>query len=218
MAIIIGGLHGRAAGNVGGVVYGAARTRTGKVVTARELVSPSNPQTAAQTLQRNIFKESLFAVRHLTATLWQNDWNRSIGQLPGFQSMMSIILENTDASEDLQPPPDTPLGNLHFPGSFSGTTGAVASGDIDCSWTGELGLNGTDADIIVQFAIKEAAETDKSRLAEIFITAGTRSDDASTIQVVEDDEPYVVGSYFQGVGTAEGLLSLCHWETDTSKA
>lgn len=217
MAIVTGGLHGRAAGNVGGVVYGAARTRVGKVVTARELVSPSNPQTAAQVLQRNIFKESLYATRHLTATLWQNDWNRSIGQLPGFQSMMSILLANTNAGEEFLAPADTPLGNLHFPATFTCLGGAGVSGDIDLTNSLELGLNGTVNDIMVVFAIKVAAEADKSRLAEIFITAVDRNDGGSTINVAEAGTQYIVGAYLQGAGTADGLLSLCRWTIVTSK-
>jgi len=217
MAKIRGGLHGRPSGNVSGIVYGAARTRTGKAVTARELVYPSNPRTADQVLQRNIFKESLYAVRHLTASLWQDTFNRSIGQLPGFHSMMSIILDNTDDSEEFNTPSDTPLGNLHFPETFATVTGAGLTKTIDISWTAELGLNGTTADLFRWFVVKKEADPDQKRYSLFSGISATRADTSATITILGAATVVQCACFIEGAGTADGLLSLCRWEEVTSQ-
>lgn len=218
MAKLIGGLHGRPAGTVGGVVYGSARSRQGKIVTARELVFPSNPQSAGQVLQRNKFSEALYAVRHLGASLWQDDFNRAIGQLPGFQSMMSIILSNTDASEDFNTPADTPLGNLHFPASWAPVTGVGAAGSIDITWNAGLGLNGTANDTLVVFCVEKLESAGQVRGAVVPACVAVRSDATVTIASGSSGMTFQIGCYFQGVGTAVGLLSLCRWTEVTSKA
>lgn len=218
MAKVTGGLHGRPAGNVAGVVYGAARTRTGKAVTARELVYPSNPQTADQVLQRNKFKESLTACRNMSASWWQEFFNRAIGQLPGFQSMMSIMLDNTNDSEEFTPPPDTPLGDLHFPDTYTVVTGAGASSTIDITWSTENGTNGTSADKLHFVLISKAAQPSKNRVAVDFSSTDTRTDGTKTYTCPAADEDYVVGCFLEGVGTAAGLLTVCEWRAVTSKA
>lgn len=218
MAKLIGGLHGRPSGNVGGVVYGAARTRLGKAVTARELVYPSNPNSAGQVIQRRKFKGSLYATRHLTSGLWQSDFNRAIGQLPGFQSMMSILLMNTDNVFLLTAPPDTPLGNLHIAGNMAAVTGVGAAGSVDLSWTAELGLNGTAADVINVFGIKADESATGVRGAVDFAATGVRADTTLIVPTGSSGADWIIGIYWQGAGTALGLLSECVWFTVTSKA
>lgn len=217
-AIVRGGLHGRPSGNVSGIVYGGARTRTGKVVTARELVFPSNPKTAAQLLQRLIFKQSLYASRHLAAEVWQEFFNRAIGQLPGFQSMMSIILDNTNAAEEFEPPPDTPLGNLHFPDTLTVTSGAGAAGTITITYTDELGLNGTVDDRLRLIAVsKDPVDTDE-RLTDKALGTTDREDSPYVNATGPASTEFVVGIWFEGYGTAEGLLSPCKWYAVTTHA
>jgi len=217
-AIVRGGLHGRPSGNVAGVVYGGARTRTGKVVTARELVFPSNPKTAAQVLQRLKFKQSLYAVRHLTASMWQEFFNRAIGQLPGFQSMMSIILDNTDAAEELGVPPDTPLGNLHFPDTFTVTTGAGASGSITITYSDELGLNGTVDDKLYILCVGVDPYNTDERKTDIRLGTEDREDSPIEHSTESNAYDWIVGCFFEGQGTAEGILSPCKWYAVTSVA
>ncbi|MCK5561932.1 MAG: hypothetical protein KAJ51_15140 [Thermoplasmata archaeon] len=217
-AIVRGGLHGRPSGNVAGIVYGGARSRQGKVVTARELVFPSNPQTAAQVLQRLKFSQSLFATRHLTAALWQGYFNRSIGQLPGFQSMMSIILNNTDDAEEMGIPADTPLGNLHFPETFTVTTGAGASGSIAITFSAEVGLNGTVDDKIRAFVIAVDASNTDERAVDITLPDVDREDSPFEFPTGLAAEDWICGCFFEGLGTAEGLLSPCKYFAVTSVA
>ncbi|MBA7579953.1 hypothetical protein ES708_21836 [subsurface metagenome] len=216
MAILRGGLHGRPSGNVAGIIYGGARTRTGKVVTARELVFPSDPKTVLQTLQRRKFKQALFATRHLAAAVWQDFFNRAIGQLPGFQSMMSIILDNTDDTEELTIPPDTPLGNLHFPDTFGITTGIVSSGDVVVTYTAEVGLNGTVADLLRVFAISVPAVNVDERPVLVEFGTDTRADSPVTVECPLSEHSYVFGAFFEGQGVAEGILSPCPYEIQES--
>jgi len=218
MAIQEGGLFGRVRGNVGGVVFGAARGRTGKLVTAREKVSPSNPQTSAQVLQRGIFSTSLYATRYLTASLWQDYFNRSIGQLPGYQSMMSILLNNTDSSKDFNTPADTPLGDLHFPASFSAATGAGATKTIDVTFDTSNGINGTASDTLRFFFIGKSALAGDERQAGFLITSALRSAGSATLTVPSASTVYQLGCFVVGAGTADGLLSLCRWSEVTSNA
>lgn len=217
-AIVRGGLHGRPSGNVSGIVYGGARTRVGKVVTARELVFPSNPNTAAQALQRLKFKQSLYATRHLTASLWQSFFNRAIGQLPGFQSMMSIILNDTDDAEDFGVPPDTPLGNLHFPTTFTVETGAGAAGTVIITYSAELGLNGTVADVMTVFSVGVAPQNVDERRAGTLSTTDLRADSPIVQQTGEIGYDWIIAALFKGAGTAEGLLTPCKWFAVTSHA
>jgi hypothetical protein len=218
MAIITGGLHGRPAGNVAGVVYGAARTRVGKAVTARELVYPSNPQTAAQMLQRHIFMESLSATRNLGAGCWQDNWNRAIGQLPGFHSMMSILLNNTDSSEQFSAPADTPLGDLHYPDTVTITTGTGASGTIDVDYSTETGDNGTNADELALVLIGVDAVGTYARRGVYNEGGATRTDGALVPGYGVADTDIICGVYFIGAGTASGLLSPCKWYSVTTVA
>ncbi len=216
MAIIRGGLHGRPSGNVAGVVYGAARTRTGKAVTARELVFPSNPQTALQMLQRHIFMESLYATRYLGPTVYQDYFNRSIGQLPGFQSIMSILLKNTNASEEFRAPPDTPLGNLHFPITCAFTTALGAVGTYEIDWSTEVGINGTAADTSYIFVVQVPATPSYTRAVNVIGVGPARSVGHYDGVGLSAGTEYCGCIFFDGVGAAIGNLSLARWEDYTT--
>ncbi|MBA7664084.1 hypothetical protein ES703_72135 [subsurface metagenome] len=216
MAIITGGLHGRARGNVNGIIYGAARTRFGKVVTAREYVIPTPSATALQVLQRNAFACALYATRYLAASLWQDDFNRGIGQLPGFQSMMSIIIKATDRETRIMtPPPDTPLGNLYAP-TFEVTTHLTIADNITITWDAGLGLNGTPEDVLNVFGVGKEGSEDGIRIATDFPEEATRVDATLDVPTGETGFDWVVGCYFQGAGTAIGKLSVVKWYAVTS--
>ncbi len=211
MAIITGGLHGRARGKINGIIYGGARTRLGKVVTAREYVIPTPSATTLQVYQRNSFACALYATRYLAAALWQDDFNRAIGQLPGFQSLMSIIIKATDRETRIMtPPPDTPLGNLYAP-AFAPVPHAGTPGMITITWTAELGLNGTDEDVLNVFGIERDGSEDGIRVANNFAEEATRIDGTLDIATGETGFHWVIGCYFQGAGTAVGKLSVVKW-------
>lgn len=210
MAKVIGGLHGRAAGNVGGIIYGAARSREGKVVTARELVIPANPQTGAQQNQRDKFKSSMMAVRAIGPTIYQDQWNRAVGQLPGFHSLESILLGVIDDDNSFaSAPPDTPLGTLHMPTTF--TIAGASAGAIDVDWSTELGDNGAATDNVHFMALKADAETDLGHLYYDEYETKVRSDASGVIQTVAGAKDYLAFAWLDGPLLGTARLSLCRW-------
>lgn len=210
MAIVVGGITGRVAGSVGGVTFGAARGRQGKLVTVREKVSPSNPNTPAQAAQRGKFGQCIDIVRFLGPDIYKVDWNRSIGQLPGFQSMQSIFLNAMDSNFDLVAPPTINLGDMHYP-----DTGPQLSqggdGELDIQWSPEVGTNGTAADIPVVMVI--AVDPDGGGGVRVVKTTtdGTRNGQSVLVGGLTIAANYLVGVYFRGEGTADGLLANCKW-------
>lgn len=216
MAIITGGLHGRSTGNVGGIIYGAARTRTGKAVTARELVIPSNPNTVDQQIRRNIFSQALNATRNLGPECYQEYLNRMIGQLPGFQSMMSLIINNTNDTYTMGIPPETPLGKLLSVAGLTAPAMGPGTGEIDITWTDNTGSLGGATDLAKIIAIKETASTTVPRDA-IFIQDGsTRASAGTTLDGFLPGRSYIIGVFFEGVGDFAGQLSNIKWVKGTA--
>jgi hypothetical protein len=207
MAIVTGGLHGSPKGKLAGITYGAARTREGKVVTARQKVSPSNPNTSAQQAQRNAFSDAKDITRSHGPTIYTDVWNRAVGQLPGFQSMMSYYLNNIDSSGDISVPSDLSLGDLHFPNTFSFATGGAA-GEVDLSWSTETGSNGTNSDTITWLAVPKARADRDSSYIQHSATATTRSAGSLTISGLKAATTYIISVYFEGAGTAADNYTL----------
>jgi hypothetical protein len=214
MAKQSGGLLGRPSGSIAGIVFGSARSRQGKIVTAREKVSPSNPNTASQQTQRGKFGNALSTVKAIGPSIYQDDWNRAVSQLPGFQSWMSLVLNNLDASSVLSAPADVNLGNLHFP-STGPTLSAGGAGEITVEWSNELGDNGTAADVAVLVGIN----ADLARVGGpqvVIKTDVTRTDETNDLAGFDSGATVIVLLYFQGAGTADGLLSLAKFDSGTA--
>jgi len=216
MAIITGGLHGRIRGKIGNIVYSSARSRTGKIVTAREWVMPGAITDSDVLKQRLIFKCTLHCVRYLGEGLWQADFNRAIGQLPGFHSMMSLLLKATDRdSRELGEPPNTPLGPLYAP-IVTFTTHGTIGGSIIASWSDSLGVNGTDADMLNFFGCEVTGSEEGVRVGVDWAATAVRSDQTVDIPTGASTTDWIAGVYFQGAGIAAGMLSLCQWHAVTS--
>lgn len=217
MAKVIGGLHGRAAGNVGGIIYGAARSREGKVVTARELVIPANPRTGAQQNQRDKFKSSMMTVRSIGPDTYADQWNRSVGQLPGFHSLESILLGviNDENTFDVAPS-DTPLGTLHFPDD--GFTWQGAAAGFTVTWSTEVGDNGAAGDVVNLRCVKAAPETDLDHLVFKESAAKTRSQGTGSIVGLEASTSYLVVAWLDGALLGTARLSLADWQIGATTA
>lgn len=214
MARVTGGVTGRPSGKIAGVIFGAARSRTGKVVTAREKVSPSNPNTTGQQSQRRKFFDALEIVKELGPSLYQDDWNRAVGQLPGFQALMSIMLNNLDGSGTLAAPSTVPLGDLHYPDTVYWLEDPQA-GEIDLVITPETGANGTSSDEMVVFIIAAARPVSGKRHVVVSNGAATRATEAVTFTGLTPGTVYICGFYMRGASTAAGLLSQCTWASVT---
>lgn len=206
MSILKGGIFSKPSGKTGGIVFGAARTRTGKLVTARELVPPSNPNTSLQQTQRSKFKSSLDLVRRIGASFYRTAWNRSVGQLPGFQSMESIFLNQMDASKNITLVNDINLGILHSPDTQS--LDSPAAGKVQFNYSTDLGANGTDDDLatVILFAKDDANRQLQNGVATIQLDA--RVDASTQIIGLISGATYEAYTYFKGVGTAAGLYSV----------
>ena len=217
MAKVRGGVYGRPSGLTGGIVWGAARDRQGKLATMRQHVIPANPNSAAQQVQRSKFDDCLQVVRAIGPTEYQDAWNRAIGQLPGFHSLMSILLDNIDSSFDFSAPPDTPLGILHFPGQLVIGVGS-SSGEIDADWTTELGNDGTAADVVHLFVIEADRDVDDKHPVVDWSGTLTRNDASEVITGLDPATDYLTFFYLEGAGTAAGINTLAQWDVQTSGA
>jgi hypothetical protein len=210
MARIRGGITGRPSGTVANIVFGAARTREGKVVTARERVTPSNPRTTEQTEQRNAFSASLARVKRWGPSFYQEDWNRAIGQLPGFQSLMSLLLSNVDKAAGLfTQPAVVPLGDIPLP---TGITIEKGLGDtIQVSWSDTPPPGGLVANEVVYFAYPRLLEA-----VDSYIPTPERipyDGIPGTLGGLEPDGEYIVGLYVVGKAAQEGKLSQVYFTT-----
>lgn len=216
MAKLDGGIFSKPSGKTGGVVFGAARTRQGKVATVRQLVPPSNPNTTKQQTQRNKFKESLAIVRKIGKSIYGSDFNRAISQLPGFQSLMSILMNNMDDSFTLSAPPDINLGTLYTPGidsvGASGTTGGVM---VD--WLTDLGPNGDAGDdVVILYIGADAAATPEDRVVKSSAASADRADGTAQESGWSAGADVLVGMYMRGDGPNAGLLSNVSWQVGSA--
>ena len=207
MSVLSGGIFSKPRGKMGGIVFGSARTRQGKLVTSRLLVSPSNPNSTAQQTQRSKFSSALDIVRRLGASIYQGDFNRSIGQLPGFQSMQSIFMNQLADNGDLSLTTPINLGTLEPLADL-----AVDKADVDqivVEWEPSVSGNGTASDLV---KILVVAKTSANRAFAGNITKSVtvlRSAAAATVGVEVPGQVFEVYVYAVGAGTASGLLSVC---------
>lgn len=145
MSKIEGGILGTVKGKIGNIVFSEARGREQKINTVREFVKPTNPQTSAQTTQRNKFDSVVRAARLHGSSLWDTLFNRAVGNLPGFQSFVSHHLNYMVSDYEFELPADLNTGSLDYPDSFSAATGA-GSGEVDLTWSTEIEAGGSADD------------------------------------------------------------------------
>ena len=196
MGIITGGITGNVSGQVAGVVFSEARGRTGKLNTVRQKVIPSNPKSPDQVTQRTKFSDAIAIVRALGPRAYQKDWDRAIGQLPGFQSWTSVLLNNMDSDRLLTAPPSIPLGTLP---EFSGLEieASTTSGEIDFSWTTTTLPPGTALDELNAAAIPAASSNREQTPANYFQSFAVRSAAEGTITGLTGGVSYIVIAWAQ---------------------
>ena len=76
--------------SIGSITFSEARNREGKIQTARERVTPTNPQSAGQTEARNNLSDSVNIVQEVQGDGLLSVFDRSVSKLPGYQSLMSL--------------------------------------------------------------------------------------------------------------------------------
>lgn len=178
-----GGIFSKARGKTSGIVFSAARTREGKVMTSRGLTIPANPQTPLQQGNRGIFEYCQQAVRSYGRDIYHNDWNRGVSDLPGYQSLISLLkrrywLDSYGASAFYAvwtgDNPDTLLGELHFPETF--LAAQVGLNQIQLNWSTELGQQGSADDELIAIAAKQWVDEDREGWYSYTITGAKRGD------------------------------------------
>lgn len=178
MAKFEGSMFGKASGKLTGLVFGRARTREGKVMTARELVIPLNPRTEAQQIMRKRFQSTLYIVTQFGPGIYRNDWNRSVGKLPGYQSLFSIFQNASISTGGVVTISNTPgpveLGELHGPETVEVTGDTVD--EYTVNWSTELGSNGHGDDIPVILAVGRTVFEDLPRQRAVKTYIGEDAD------------------------------------------
>jgi hypothetical protein len=213
MAKLEGGIFSRPRGKTGGIVFGAARTRTGKLVTSRLLVPPSNPNTAAQQVQRSKFSVAQSDVRSLGPGIYRDAFNRSIGQLPGFQSLQSIVTKAQTSPAEFTAPAETRLGTI---GAIVDVLAVGSAGNFaNLSWEGDDNPFGAGAS--VQAFIFPDFNGDpppinppKAALQLDSYLSGGFSVDLSDFAAAGASHA-LVGVYAIGDGTQAGKYGNCSW-------
>jgi hypothetical protein len=196
MGIIEGGITGNVSGKVAGVVFSEARGRSGKVNTVRQKVRPSNPRSPAQIIQRTKLEDSVAIVRALGASAYKADWDRSIGQLAGFQSFTSVLIRAMTDAYLLEEPPSISLGTLPAFASLAAAASATA-GEVDFTWTAATEEPGATTDQLNVAAIP-AAQTDRSPTPAIYFkNVAARSAATGTITGLTSGDAYILIAWGQ---------------------
>lgn len=149
MAKFSGNIFNRARGSIGGNTFSQARYRKGKLQTGRQRVTPANPKTPAQESQRDILAACLAIVRNAGQIIYRNQWNNQISKLPGYQSLMSVLMHmSSTTTEEVDVSgfyPTIQSGELHFPNTIVFNPSAVDN-TVEINWSTELGTNGKSTD------------------------------------------------------------------------
>lgn len=207
MAKVDGGLHGNPKGSVGGITYSEARGREGKVTTARQKVSPSNPQTGAQQDQRNAFRHAQNLIQDLGQEIYSNDFNRAVGDLPGFQALQSVMTDVTDQDGLVSVPDTINIGSLDGLVNPSLTVSETTP-NVSLSYDADTGELGTAQDEVVAAAFKASLESDDSRLVAKSVAQTTRDSGPVDMDLgIAAGDEVIVMHYVRGADTADGLLS-----------
>jgi len=215
MAKLTSGILGTARGAIGPLVGSMARSRSGKVNTVRERVTPANPRSVAQTLQRNKMAEVTAVIRAIGPTIYQTEWDRGVEQLPGFQSLQSILMGDITDLFAFTAPPDTPLGTLHFPATLT-IAQSGSAGEINITYTSENGSNGAAADELQVLAIRAERDTNDEHPVVTVTDAAQRDGSPYALDVGENGEDYLVAVHFSSTLGDPADRSLAYWEVVTS--
>lgn len=136
MAVHLGGVYSKPSGKAGGIVWGRARTLLGKMATSREYVIPTDPNTADQQDERELFAVCVAVASLMGTAIWQSAWNNTLGELPGYHSFMGWMRDSVSMVVGIpnmdDPPASKSLGPAFMPSVTS--AGGAAGGQIKLTW------------------------------------------------------------------------------------
>jgi hypothetical protein len=196
-----------------GILFADTRGKAGGVVaskwrgipTVRSLVTPANPNTAAQQEQRTALAICVASWKSLLAAI-QDAWNTYAAGSPlsGFNSFSSANVADERAGdwETLTPP--APSVPKHA--SFAAVTGAL-SGEISCTWANGTAL---DADKM-QICVRQQEDGQLVNQAEVNMSVHM-----ATITGLEPGATYAVYAVTRDVSA--DVYSTSDYTTATAKA
>jgi len=140
MGKIKAGILSPVSGKIGGVVGGKWKDQA----YLRSFVIPANPQSAAQTTQRNLFGKCVDFAKPLVGPVFNTYTDKFQPKMSGFNFFVKRNITLFTASPTY-PSVKVTEGKLYFPtadtASFGGTPGQIL-----VTWDGGLGSNGREAD------------------------------------------------------------------------
>lgn len=139
MALLLGGITSKPSGKTAGVVFGRARTRYGKLATAREWTIPNDPQTESQTENRDLFRLASLTGGMAGSELYQAAWDNVEGLLPGWNAFVAWAKSALELSgiyqwKDTLPPKS--LGPVYMPEITQNPNDV--DGHLDLTWDGDI--------------------------------------------------------------------------------
>lgn len=208
MAIHVNGISGSVTGKNGGNVFGAARTRWGKLTTSRAYKIPADPKTPDQLLQRELFRRASLVTGLAGRALYRDAWNNTLGELPGWNAMVSYITNQLEG----------PIGTITYKSTFDHkslgpvympeitTNVSALAGQISLDWDADLAGDYSDPnDKFYGFLNKDTnpgggGPTEFVRIEGI----RTRSQKAMHINNMDQGQQYFYCVWFSNIG-ADGI-------------
>lgn len=207
MATLEGGAHDAPNGKIGNLIYSRARGSDGSIATVRSYTKPSNPKTADQTSQRDKFSYCVDTVKKIGSSIYEEDFDRSVKNLAGFQSLVQVLLEKMSSDGQLSSPDPVNLGSLDA--LTNPTVSADYTNDgIDITWdTATSPDTGSSDDQINALAIGTTVDSEDNRIIDVFRNEALRSAGTASLSVDTAMSEAVVMFYVRGAGDYEGMLS-----------
>lgn len=207
-AVVSGGVFGIYRNSIGGVTFSTWRG----IQTARQKTSPSNPKTPDQQENRTFFGNVVSIIQRLGPGLYRSEWNNAVGTLPGFQSLMKVLLSSLDhATGTLETPDPVNLGSIPAP------TAVLVESNNPGQLTISYGIPAGDPlpvdTEIVGFAYPRLMEAVDSYIPTP--ERGDWDDESMVFNGLDEGVEYNVGIYFVGGATDPGNCSPCVFVTGT---
>lgn len=169
------GILGPMLGQIGKILVGF-KWKDKKVL--RSYVIPTNPQTAAQTAQRQLFFLCQQMAKILVETVTKPFWNFLSSSMSGFNSFISVNTKRVSSWTDFANIVVT-QGSYEPLKAFSTAVYTSGSGDLTLTWDSSIESIGDDSDQVVAVAV-DKKDWDPANGDKILIpyvdTSAVRSD------------------------------------------
>jgi len=168
------------------------------VSTIREYVIPNDPRTTDQLERRSIFSVAVGVARAVGSPIWQLPWNRSLGDLPGWQSFVGYCIKGIEKHDGdfrwTSPPNSKSLGPVYMPPM---TASAEVPSSLELTWDKTLiGDHCALSDVLQGFITLQTAP-DTPEKVQVISPGTAREDETYTFADLETSTPYFVCVWFR---------------------